>query len=154
MQAPFPHHYEVRLRGERSAESGALGGGEKLEITVGAPPQFGGKAQFWSPEEMLLGAIAACTMTTFFSLVEKNPIEILKYTSHIEGVLNKVKTGILFERIILYVNLEVKESDTELGLRLLNAAKKYCVISNILKLDVNFFPVVTGNEEMKYSEAV
>jgi len=153
MQAPFPHYYMIKLDSMQKG-SGTLSDTQKPQIIIGPPPEFGGKAQFWSPEELLLGSVTACTMTTFFALVEKNPIDILSYTSSIEGILNKTKSGIVFERIVLQVTLQVNDSDVEEATRLIYAAKKYCIITNSLNVVVDFNPVVIGAEERRYSEAV
>jgi organic hydroperoxide reductase OsmC/OhrA len=153
MQAPFPHHYEVHLTQVQSG-TGALGDGEKPQIKVGPPPQFGGNAVYWSPEELLLGSIEACLMATFFALLKKNFVEVINYKSTVHGVLNKVREGLVFERIVLQADLQVNHSDIEEATHLMHAAKKYCIVANALNVNVEFNLNVTGLEEVKYSEAV
>ena len=40
-----------------------------------APPEFGGLEERWTPEDMLLGAVASCFTTTFRALAEYSKFE-------------------------------------------------------------------------------
>jgi hypothetical protein len=48
---PFPHRYSVDSSDDR------LTAEPRQPIEVGAPPQFGGTNEVWSPEELLVGAV-------------------------------------------------------------------------------------------------
>lgn len=152
MQAPFPHHYQIDLN-QADAGTAMLGDGKKPEIKVGFPPQFGGSRELWSPEELLLGSVESCLMTTFFALVGKNPLEVISYQSQSNGILNKSREGIYFEQIDVQVELQVKDSDVDPATHLLNAAKRYCIVANALKTHVNFHFDVKGASEDENFEA-
>jgi hypothetical protein len=54
MASPFPHHYDVKLVvGNGSA---ILTGRSRPAIVGGPPPEFDGRAEWWSPEHLLLSS--------------------------------------------------------------------------------------------------
>ena len=56
---PFPHRYSVTLIADELTE------GPRERIRAGAPPQFGGVEDVWSPEHLLIAAALTCLKTTF-----------------------------------------------------------------------------------------
>ncbi len=134
MAAPFPHEYRASLNwiGERSA---TLSAAEQPMILGGPPPQFDGSPTLWSPEELLLSSVQLCLMTTFFSLAMKRRVEVSSYKSEIIGILAKTADGIRFTKIALKVDLKSKTSPEE-AKEMLRTAKKYCIISGALNVQV------------------
>ncbi|MFW6052139.1 MAG: OsmC family peroxiredoxin, partial [Myxococcota bacterium] len=69
MSGNFPHTYRVSLTGRDPQQGcGVLASDRAPELVSGPPPQFEGKDTWWSPEQLLLGALATCQMTTFFAI--------------------------------------------------------------------------------------
>ena len=60
MTSPFPHHYQVALEGD--VDRGLMSAPEHPAIAGGAPAQFGGRSDWWSPEELLLASVCLCQM--------------------------------------------------------------------------------------------
>jgi organic hydroperoxide reductase OsmC/OhrA len=61
---PLPHHYNVSIRAgeEGSVEITSPG----LSTLVSAPPvEFGGPGDLWSPETLIVAAVADCFVFTF-----------------------------------------------------------------------------------------
>jgi organic hydroperoxide reductase OsmC/OhrA len=75
-------------------------------------------------------------MTTFMVLARKSGLEVGEYRSRAEGVLEKTKEGITFTRIALQVSILAPASRLEEARRLVETAKKHCIVSNSLKLPV------------------
>src|SRR5690606_35571801 len=75
--APFPHHYTVSLSGD---ELLAL---PRAPIAAGAPPQFGGSEDVWSPEELLAGAVLLCLQTTFAAFAKRASLRVLDWQGRI-----------------------------------------------------------------------
>lgn len=133
MAAPFPHRYSVDLSWQEE-RSGMLRGGPKPALIGGPPPQFDGSARWWSPEELLLGAVNLCTMTTFLSYAARHQLRIAGYSSRASGILDKVPNGIEFTRISLNIDLRVAPEDRQRAEQLAAKAKKHCIISNSLRV--------------------
>jgi organic hydroperoxide reductase OsmC/OhrA len=128
--APFPHHYTVTLEDRRLAAA------PRASIAVGAPPQFGGSDDVWSPEELLVGASLECLWTTFEAYARRDQLEVASWRGTGSGVLDKSPTGPVFTSIILAVEMTVAPADIERARRILDTAEKNCIISNALRVAV------------------
>ncbi len=135
MTAPFPHHYEVRLdgRGDATAVLRAEG---RPEIVGGAPPEFGGEAGSWSPEHLLLSALALCLKTTFDSFLARARLAVSGYESRVAATLDKTEAGLVFTAIVVEVEVKAAEADHPRLEQLLQSAKKHCIVSNALRAPV------------------
>lgn len=128
--APFPHHYTVALADRQ------LVAPPRAPIAVGAPPQFGGSDQVWSPEELLVGAALECLWTTFEAYARHDQLEFSGWRGTGSGVLDNGPTGPLFTSITLAVEMIVAAADVERARGVLDTAKKHCIISNALRVAV------------------
>ena len=133
MNAPFPHHYEVNLA-SAGGLLGKLSAGQRPPLSGGSPPEFGGDDQSWSPEHLLLGSVSLCLMTTFAAITAKSKLDYSAYESRAEGILDKTPEGLRFTRVTLTVT--ARTSDAERAARLLDMAKKHCIVSNSLRVPV------------------
>lgn len=135
MPLPFPHEYKVELD-QVEGSLATLKGESEPSLRGGPPPHFDGPGGVWSPETLLLSAIELCYLTTLRSLTRRQNIEFTNYHSTIRGYLDKGAAGIVFTRIELDVSLQTSAADLEKLRPLLLSAKKYCIISNALKTEV------------------
>ena len=135
MAATFPHGYHVTLSwpGHGGAVLDATGG---PPIEGGAPSEFGGRDSWWSPEHLLLSALSLCLMTTFEALARKARLTVLGYACRAEATLDRVETGLAFTALGLRVHVEVAPADAERTPRLLDSAKKHCLVANALAVPV------------------
>jgi len=136
MIQPFPHHYEATLVWEEGSRA-ALSSGARPVLVGGPPPEFDGEPGWWSPEHLLLSAANLCLMTTYMVLAKKVGLEIAQYRSRAEGVLEKTREGIVFTRIGLQVEIQAPAERLEEARKMVDAAKKYCIVSNSLKRPVD-----------------
>ena len=58
-----------------------------------APPAFGGLDGRWTPEDLLLCAIASCYTTTFRALADKSKFEYTDLQVEVEGKISKCDTA-------------------------------------------------------------
>lgn len=79
-------------------------------------------------------------MTTFAAIAAKSKLEYAGYECRAEGVLDKTPEGLRFTRVALFVTL--RGADAEKAVRLLELAKKHCIVSNSLRLPVEVESVV------------
>jgi organic hydroperoxide reductase OsmC/OhrA len=135
MAAPFPHHYEVTLRGQPDS-SGVLAADGRPQILGGAPPEFDGRPEWWSPEHLLLSSVTLCLMTTLQALAGRARIPLAGYGSRITGTLEKTAAGIVFTEVVATMEVTVAEEHRERIGTLIESAKKYCIVSNALKVPV------------------
>jgi organic hydroperoxide reductase OsmC/OhrA len=95
-----------------------------------APPQFGGLEGRWTPEDLLLAALASCFTTTFQSVSLSSKFEYIDLQVEVEGIVSKMETGYGFGEIIIRPNLTmIDEESRERGLSLLQKAAGLCLVS-------------------------
>lgn len=128
--APFPHHYEVTLTG------GQLTAGPRAPILAGAPPQFGGQDDVWSPEELLVSAALLCLQTTFEAFARRASLPIPAWRGTAVGTLDKGRGGPVFSSIALAVELETAPGDEDRTRELLTTAEQHCLITRALQVPV------------------
>jgi organic hydroperoxide reductase OsmC/OhrA len=151
MPAPFPHHYVVSLAAHN--EGAVLRSGTRPPILGGAPAEFDGREDWWSPEHLLLSSLSLCLRTTLEALAARAGLTVSGYRSQAEAVLEKTPGGLGFTSITLKVELEVPPAEVERAQQLLLAAKKHCIVSNSLKPSVNLEASVLGQPVVAASSA-
>ena len=135
MAMTFPHRYDVNLSwpGQGGAALDATG---RRPIEGGAPPEFGGRDSWWSPEHLLLSSLSLCLMTTFEALARKARLPVIGYECRAEATLDRVESGLAFTALGLHVRVEVAPADAERTPPLLDRAKKHCLVANTLAVPV------------------
>jgi organic hydroperoxide reductase OsmC/OhrA len=117
--------------------SGTLSGEQKPSLRVASPPEFKGEAGVWTPEELFVGCVDICTMTTFLAFAEHLQIPLVSYTSMAEGVLEFVDGSYKFTKVILRPTILVSSSEAvEQARRTLHDAHKRCLITNSICAEV------------------
>jgi organic hydroperoxide reductase OsmC/OhrA len=133
-----PYTYQTGLRWT-AGKKGALSAPPRLELIGGAPPEFGGDDQAWSPEHLLLPSVSLCLMLTFLALADKAKLKVDAYRCQTEGTLDKTGGVIAFTAIT--VRVELRSPEQQRAETMLQTAKKYCFISNSLKASVSVAPM-------------
>jgi organic hydroperoxide reductase OsmC/OhrA len=142
MASPFPHHYDVEVSSGNGSGSAILAGGLRPRIVGGPPPEFDGRAEWWSPEHLLLSAAGLCLMTTFHAFATRASLDVAGYESRVDGVLDKTSSGLAFTSIRIAVDLRVAPADRTRAEQLLQSAKRHCIVANALKPVVEVQAVV------------
>jgi len=127
---PFPHHYEVHLRQE--GPDSVLTSPMKPAIVGGPPPEFDGRPDRWSPEHLLISALALCFTATFRALAARTDLSLRSYAADAGGRLDKTPDGPRFVSFDLRLWLEVAPGQADLARGLLERAKKHCFVANSL----------------------
>lgn len=135
--APFPHTYRVTL------EDMTLREAPRPPIPAGSPPQFGGSADVWSPEDLLVASVLLCLKTTFDAYVLREGITVGDWRGTGTGVLVKGPGGPVFERIELEVELAVGPGEEARARALLEKAERQCIISRSVTAPVHLKSTVT-----------
>jgi organic hydroperoxide reductase OsmC/OhrA len=109
-----------------------------------APVDFGGVEGRWTPEDLLLGAIASCFTTTFCTIADRSKFEYVDPQMEVSGSVAQNDSGYDFNGISIRANLTVaNQEDHQLGVKLLHKAKVHCLVARALGVQQTFDPVVT-----------
>ena len=86
----LPHIYRVAASAEGAANV-ILSADGLPDLETAGPPEFGGPGDVWSPETMLVGAIANCFVLSFRAIARAAKLEWLTLECEAEGDLDKVE---------------------------------------------------------------
>jgi peroxiredoxin-like protein len=102
-------------------------------IHFAAPPQFGGLEGRWTPEDLLLTALASCFTTTFHALADYSKFEYTDLEVEAEGTVSKTDSGYSFSEIALRPTLTIPREDQRgRALSLLRKVEELCLVSRAL----------------------
>lgn len=130
---PFPHRYTI------SATAGPGGDvaltGERLPKLLSASPrEFDGPGDRWSPETLVVGAVADCFVLTFRSIATLSKFSWTTLTCTASGTLDRVDRVTQFTGFSMTASLEIPDGTNEDDAkRLLRRAEQVCLITNSLK---------------------
>jgi organic hydroperoxide reductase OsmC/OhrA len=129
----LPHRYSVAAtaaaEGDVALESGAL-----PSLPSAPPAEFGGSGDRWSPETLLVAAIADCFVLTFRAIARASKLPWISLRCEVEGTLDRVERAMQFIGFIVRARLEVPAgANEEQARRLLERAEQTCLITNSLK---------------------
>jgi peroxiredoxin-like protein len=106
-----------------------------------APPEFGGLEGRWTPEDLLITAVASCFTTTFHVVAVYSQFEYSDLAVRGEGIVRKTDRGYRFSEITLRPCLTIAhEEQRELAGKLLEKAKALCLVSRALAVELKFEP--------------
>ncbi|MGP8331910.1 MAG: OsmC family protein [Methanosarcinaceae archaeon] len=126
----FEYHNELKWSGEHR---GILSTGkDKPDISVATPPEFGGHPGLVSPEDLFVGSMNVCFMTTYLAFAKKANITPLSYESIAIGYLEKVNGKKVFIRIVIKPVIKA-DVDSDVLLALVERVKDYSIVLNSMK---------------------
>ena len=97
------------------------------------PPEFDGPGGYWSPETLLVAAVADCFTLSFRSIARASRLEWRELTAEVNGVLERSDGVARFTRFDTHAELVVPAgTDPARARSLLEKAEKICLISNSL----------------------
>ncbi|MEJ6684602.1 MAG: OsmC family protein [SAR86 cluster bacterium] len=149
----FPHIYHVTATAD-SLENLSLTSAGLPVITSAAPKEFGGPGDKWSPETLLIAAVADCFVLTFRAIASASKLPWLTLTCAVEGCLDRQDGVTRFTAFDIVVVLEVPQDTNEgRALRLLEKAEKNCLITNSLVAPVKLQASIIINRDAESGQA-
>ena len=138
----LPHHY--RIMANAASEGNVSISGEKLETLQSAPPEeFGGPGDRWSPETLLVAALADCFILTFRAIARASKLSWLSLSCEVEGILDRSERVVKFTEFTVKATLKVPSDSKEANaMRILEKAEQSCLITNSLSGTTHFDPMV------------
>ncbi len=136
---PFPHHYRVEFTAAATDATIALDSPGLATLGCAPPAEFGGPGDQWSPETLLVGAIASCFALSFRSVADASSFTWKKLRCEVDGTLDRHERVTRFTAVKLTVELEIEDpAAAERADRLLHKAEEICLITNSLNAEVSF----------------
>lgn len=112
-----------------------------------SPPAFGGLEGRWTPEDLLLCAVASCYTTTFRALADNSKLAYTDLQVEVESAIGKADSGYTFGEVLIRAYLMIpREEERERAIRLLHKAKEKCLVSRALSVEQTFEPRVQVGE--------
>jgi len=129
----YPHHYVVAAS-SRSDSNVELVSPGISQLESAGPAEFGGPGDLWSPETLLVAAVADCLMLSFRAVARASKFDWISLSCDAVGTLDRVGKAPQFTDFQLKVTLEIPDDAKEdRALRLLEKAEHHCLITNSLK---------------------
>ncbi len=128
----LPHRYAVTAATTTEGYVDITSTG--LERIESAPPaEFGGPGDRWSPETLLVAAVADCFLLTFKAIARASKLPWVSLSCDVDGVLDRVDKKTQFTEFSLRVVLDApRGTDEQKARRLLEKAEHACLITNPL----------------------
>ena len=129
----FPHHYSVVATAATQGDVTLQG--DRLPSLDSAPPaEFGGPGDRWSPETLLVAAVADCFALNFRIIANLSRFAWVSLECSVTGTVDRVDRVTQFTAIELRARLTVPAGSKEdQAHRLLAKAEETCLVTNSLK---------------------
>lgn len=126
---------DVRCLGEQLMQVTAAG---KPELTIALPPQFrGGVKGEWTPEDLLVAAVASCYAVTLDAVAAGMSLPLRSLEVRAAGdVTRRVDSGFRFSFVELDVSLETDPGREAEAYRAAELAEQRCLVSASLDVPV------------------
>jgi organic hydroperoxide reductase OsmC/OhrA len=123
---------------------GTLAASGRASVAIGAPPEFGGSDDVWSPEHLCVAAVNTCVMLTFVTIAQNSKLPFKAYAASATGSLEKVEgRGLVITGVVVKPRITIG-ADVDRGKveRVIKMAEKHCFISNSLRGEVRLEPEI------------
>ncbi len=134
----LPHTYCVTVIGQPE-DALQVEANNLPPLEIAPPENFGGPGDKWSPEELLLAAVADCTVLSFRAIARAAHLNWKNIECQSEGVLERIDRITRFTHITTHVKLVLPQGESEdKARRLLEKAEQTCFISRSLACELHF----------------
>lgn len=131
MQA-YPHEYRVRASGTPDGAVPVHADGVQA-LHTWPPPEFDGPPGHWSPETLLMAAVADCYVLSFRAVARASKLAWDDLKVDVEGVLDRVAGVARFTEIRILPTLSLRDAQSvHLAQTVLDKAKRMCLVTNSL----------------------
>jgi len=145
----LPHHYAVAAAASTEGNV-ELTSPELTPIDSAPPAEFGGPGDRWSPETLLVAAVADCFILTFKAIARGSKMDWVSMRCDVDGVLERVDNVTKFTKFQLRVVLNAPAgTDEQKATRLLEKSESACLITNSLNAEVHLDAEVRIAESTK-----
>jgi peroxiredoxin-like protein len=140
----FPHHYRCVATANADQSRVRVSSHGLDDLITDVPSEFGGPGDQWSPEALLIAAVADCFVLTFRAMAAPSQITWYALDCDATGTLERVDRATQFTTIQLAVRISVPDDiEEEKVLRVLKKAEETCLITNSLTATVTLTVDIT-----------
>ena len=141
---PVTHTYSATLNWDKEHNYGILSSGTRMPVLFAPPVEFGGTDTVWSPEQMLASSVATCYMTTLLHFAKILKVRIDDIHVNVKMEIEKQQgVGFVATRFQLHPVIKFHSGiDSHVTDDLLSKAKRYCIVSNSVKGEIEVHPEV------------
>jgi peroxiredoxin-like protein len=126
---PLPHTYTMRIAAGPTGHATLTSPGVP-ELPTAPPLEFDGPGDAWSPEQLLLAAVASCFLLTFRAVAQHSHLDLVSVSIETEGVVDRVDARTRFTEIVLRPRVVVPGgADTHRVRRALEKAEANCIVT-------------------------
>jgi organic hydroperoxide reductase OsmC/OhrA len=134
---PFPHRYTVTTsagpQGDILIEREGL-----PSIPSDAPIDFDGPGGRWSPEDLLVAAVADCLALTFRGIARVSRLPWTAFRAEVTGTLDRIEKVTQFTHFEVVAHVEIPEgASAEQARRIAEKAEATCLITRSLKATIH-----------------
>ena len=134
----FPHHYRCVATANASQSVVQVASDGLVTLATDAPKEFGGPGDQWSPEALLIAAVADCFVLTFRAIAAPSRVIWHAIDCEATGTLERIDRTPQFTEIRLAIRISVpSDMEEERITRVLEKAEKSCLITNSLTATVH-----------------
>jgi organic hydroperoxide reductase OsmC/OhrA len=147
------HTYRIRATSTTVRSGLAVAEGIEPSIAFSAPLEFKGQAGQWTPEHLLVAAVASCYVSTFSGMAFNSNFEFFSLELETEGVLAEDQAGWRFKEVVIRPRLTIARAEQKgLGSRLLHKAKDNCLVGRSLACPIVLEPAFAIEEQLVASK--
>jgi organic hydroperoxide reductase OsmC/OhrA len=129
----FPHRYVVSSTATPEDDIVLTSDGIQ-SLTTATPPEFDGPGGLWSPETLLVAAVADCFLLTFRGIARGSRMPWVSVSVTCEGTLERPDRVAQFTRFDLRATVVLPpEASEDQARRILTRAEETCLITRSLK---------------------
>jgi organic hydroperoxide reductase OsmC/OhrA len=131
-----------------SERKGVLKVEGKQDLPVATPLEFKGHPGIWSPEDMFVGALVSCFMTTFLGTAYHRELDFKGFEATAEGTLARPAGEFLFTLLTIQAKVTLpKGGDRDLADEVLEFAKEDCLVSHSIVSEVKLESTILEEKE-------
>jgi organic hydroperoxide reductase OsmC/OhrA len=144
----YPHYHSADAAAVIDADNVILTSAGIPALSSAAPVQFGGPGDHWSPETLIVAAIADCFVLTFRAVARASTLPWTALRCTVTGTLDRIERVTQFTSFELHAELCVPEgTDATQARRVAEKAERACLIANSLKAPVHLHLEVVNDRE-------
>jgi organic hydroperoxide reductase OsmC/OhrA len=143
----FPHYYSARAHASRT-NGVVISSGGVPTLRTAPPPEFGGPGNQWSPETLVVAAIADCIIMTFQSVASAKRFLYTDLVCDVQGKLDRQSRVTSFTEFHVRVRLSLPADAGSVAeaRALVEKAKEHCLLTNSLKAVVHLDTTIHVDE--------
>jgi organic hydroperoxide reductase OsmC/OhrA len=139
----YPHTYSVSAAAQTDSIV-SLSAPGVVDISSAPPVQFGGPGDQWSPESLLVAAVADCFILSFRAIARASKLDWIELSCEVDGSLDRTDTGLRFTGFTVRASLVIDAGgDLAKAEKLMHKAEQTCLITNSLIADSQLDTKVT-----------